>query len=124
MTNKVCFAINDNAYRLAELMIKNSEKYNINVKRESNGVRVLDAGLHCKGSILAGIGMIYILFILPKILPNIHSDKENWAIINLRYFNPIGAHDSGLIGEDPKDIPTSPCLPALTDHCPSSVFFH
>ena len=55
MTNKVCFAINDNAYRLAELMIKDSEKYNISVKRESNGVRVLDAGLHCKGSILAGI---------------------------------------------------------------------
>ena len=43
MTNKVCFAINDNAYRLAELMIKNSESTTY-VKRESNGVRVLDAG--------------------------------------------------------------------------------
>ena len=55
MTNKVCFAINDNAYRLAELMIRDSEKYNISVKCESNGVRILDAGLNCKGSILAGI---------------------------------------------------------------------
>ena len=55
MTNKVCFAINDNAYRLAGLMIKDSQKYNINVKCESNGVRILDAGLNCKGSILAGI---------------------------------------------------------------------
>ena len=55
MTNKVCFAINDNAYRLAELMIKDPEKYNISVKCESDGVRVLDAGLSCTGSILAGI---------------------------------------------------------------------
>ena len=55
MTNKVCFAINENAYRLAELMIKDAEKYNISVKCESNGVRILDAGLSCKGSILAGI---------------------------------------------------------------------
>ena len=55
MTNKVCFAINDNAYRLAELMMRDSEKYNIDVKCESNGVRILDAGLNCKGSILAGI---------------------------------------------------------------------
>ncbi len=55
MANKVCFAINENAYRLTELMIKKPEKYNIGVKCESNGVRILDAGLHCKGSILAGI---------------------------------------------------------------------
>ena len=27
------------------------------------------------------------------------------GIANLRYFNPIGAHNSGLIGEDPKGIP-------------------
>ena len=55
MTNKVCFAINDNAYQLAESMIKNSKKYNISVKCDSNGVKILDAGLNCKGSILAGI---------------------------------------------------------------------
>jgi UDP-glucose 4-epimerase len=34
------------------------------------------------------------------------SDK-NWAVINLRYFNPIGAHSSGLIGEDPSGIPNN-----------------
>ena len=53
MANKVCFAINENAYRLTELMIKKPEKYNISVKCESNGVRILDAGLNCKGSTLA-----------------------------------------------------------------------
>jgi UDP-glucose 4-epimerase len=35
-----------------------------------------------------------------------HSDPR-WAIAALRYFNPIGAHASGLIGEDPKGIPNN-----------------
>lgn len=35
-----------------------------------------------------------------------YADKE-WAVALLRYFNPIGAHPSGLIGEDPKGIPNN-----------------
>tara|TARA_A100001388_G_scaffold274599_1_gene258510 strand:- start:5779 stop:6834 length:1056 start_codon:yes stop_codon:yes gene_type:complete len=35
------------------------------------------------------------------------SDPQKWRIANLRYFNPIGAHDSGLIGENPKGIPNN-----------------
>jgi len=35
------------------------------------------------------------------------SDKENWKILNLRYFNPIGAHESGLIGEFPYKKPSN-----------------
>lgn len=35
------------------------------------------------------------------------SDPRKWEIISLRYFNPIGAHASGLIGEDPKDVPNN-----------------
>ncbi|KAL5247365.1 hypothetical protein ACHWQZ_G019289 [Mnemiopsis leidyi] len=34
------------------------------------------------------------------------SDPE-WNIVLLRYFNPVGAHKSGMIGEDPKDIPNN-----------------
>lgn len=34
------------------------------------------------------------------------SDKE-WTVVLLRYFNPVGAHPSGLIGEDPKGIPNN-----------------
>ena len=30
-----------------------------------------------------------------------NSSKNDWRIVNLRYFNPIGAHSSGLIGENP-----------------------
>ena len=36
-----------------------------------------------------------------------NSDKGEWKIINLRYFNPIGAHSSGDIGEDPIGIPNN-----------------
>ena len=39
--------------------------------------------------------------------------NQNWKIINLRYFNPIGAHSSGLIGEDPKSVSTN-IFPLIT----------
>ena len=35
------------------------------------------------------------------------SENDKWKIINLRYFNPIGAHPSGLIGENPKGVPNN-----------------
>jgi UDP-glucose 4-epimerase len=35
------------------------------------------------------------------------SSKDKWRIANLRYFNPIGAHESGLIGENPSDVPNN-----------------
>ena len=43
---------------------------------------------------------------IEKILKNLYEiDRKNWNVANLRYFNPIGAHESGLLGEDPKGIP-------------------
>ena len=41
-----------------------------------------------------------------------HADKE-WGIVLLRYFNPIGAHESGRIGEDPRGIPNN-LMPYIT----------
>ncbi len=41
-----------------------------------------------------------------------HADKE-WGIVLLRYFNPIGAHASGRIGEDPRGIPNN-LMPYIT----------
>lgn len=35
-----------------------------------------------------------------------HADPE-WSVVLLRYFNPVGAHESGTIGEDPKGIPNN-----------------
>lgn len=44
---------------------------------------------------------------LEQILTDIHTSDPEWNVILLRYFNPIGAHESGLIGEDPKGIPNN-----------------
>lgn len=44
---------------------------------------------------------------LEQILLDLHVADPEWNVILLRYFNPIGAHKSGLIGEDPKGIPNN-----------------
>jgi UDP-glucose 4-epimerase len=41
------------------------------------------------------------------ILSDIAASDAGWRIVNLRYFNPVGAHESGLIGEDPKGTPNN-----------------
>lgn len=38
---------------------------------------------------------------------DIQKADPEWRIILLRYFNPVGAHESGEIGEDPKGIPNN-----------------
>ncbi|QSX28892.1 UDP-glucose 4-epimerase GalE [Shewanella cyperi] len=42
-----------------------------------------------------------------EILADLHHADPSWNIARLRYFNPVGAHESGLIGEDPNDIPNN-----------------
>ena len=42
-----------------------------------------------------------------QILRDIAKADEEWSIVNLRYFNPVGAHKSGLIGEHPNGIPNN-----------------
>lgn len=42
-----------------------------------------------------------------EILSDLFHSDSSWALTVLRYFNPIGAHESGLIGEDPADIPNN-----------------
>ncbi len=46
-------------------------------------------------------------WMLEQILTDIQKSDPEWSVILLRYFNPIGAHRSGLIGEDPKGIPNN-----------------
>ncbi|OFC69034.1 UDP-glucose 4-epimerase GalE [Alteromonas confluentis] len=40
-------------------------------------------------------------------LTDLYASDEEWNIVLLRYFNPVGAHESGLIGEDPNGIPNN-----------------
>lgn len=45
--------------------------------------------------------------IIEDILADLHCADPGWNIARLRYFNPVGAHESGLIGEDPQGIPNN-----------------
>ncbi len=42
-----------------------------------------------------------------NILRDLYASDKEWTVVLLRYFNPVGAHESGLIGEDPKGIPNN-----------------
>ncbi|MFE0565567.1 UDP-glucose 4-epimerase GalE [Priestia megaterium] len=44
---------------------------------------------------------------IEEILKDLHYSDNNWSIALLRYFNPIGAHESGRMGEDPNGIPNN-----------------
>jgi len=46
-------------------------------------------------------------YIIERILRDIYKLDSNWKISILRYFNPVGAHDSGLVGEDPIGVPSN-----------------
>lgn len=49
----------------------------------------------------------YTKVICERILNDIYCSDNEWKIIILRYFNPIGAHPSGLVGENPNEIPNN-----------------
>ncbi|MGE8078376.1 UDP-glucose 4-epimerase GalE [Peribacillus loiseleuriae] len=51
--------------------------------------------------------------IIEQVLQDLYSSDPEWSISLLRYFNPIGAHESGLIGEDPQNIPNN-LMPYIT----------
>lgn len=51
--------------------------------------------------------------IIEEILRDLYQADTSWSIALLRYFNPVGAHKSGLIGEDPQGIPNN-LMPYLT----------
>ena len=44
---------------------------------------------------------------LEQVLMDLQKSDSEWNVVLLRYFNPIGAHPSGLIGEDPNGIPNN-----------------
>lgn len=46
-------------------------------------------------------------FMIEQMLCDISVSDNDWKITNLRYFNPIGAHESGRLGEDPNGIPNN-----------------
>ncbi|MBQ7305014.1 MAG: UDP-glucose 4-epimerase GalE, partial [Clostridia bacterium] len=52
-------------------------------------------------------------YMIEKILEGVVNADPEWSVVLLRYFNPIGAHESGRIGEDPSGIPNN-LIPYIT----------
>ena len=52
-------------------------------------------------------------YMIEKILEGVVTADPEWSVVLLRYFNPIGAHESGRIGEDPTGIPNN-LMPYIT----------
>lgn len=52
-------------------------------------------------------------YMIEKILQGVVDADPSWSVVLLRYFNPIGAHESGLIGENPNGIPNN-LMPYIT----------
>ena len=52
-------------------------------------------------------------WMLEQILTDLHTADPEWNVVLLRYFNPIGAHESGRIGENPNGIPNN-LMPYIT----------
>jgi len=44
---------------------------------------------------------------IEQILRDLCAAEPQWSVVSLRYFNPIGSHESGRIGEDPHDVPNN-----------------
>lgn len=49
----------------------------------------------------------YTKLVVEELLKDMVASDSTWSTTILRYFNPVGAHESGLIGEDPSDIPNN-----------------
>ncbi len=52
-------------------------------------------------------------WMIEQVLMDLHTADSSWNVVLLRYFNPVGAHGSGLIGEDPNGIPSN-LMPYIT----------
>ncbi|XP_054708540.1 UDP-glucose 4-epimerase-like [Uloborus diversus] len=46
-------------------------------------------------------------YFIEEILKDVSKSEKGWSVILLRYFNPVGAHESGIIGEDPHGVPNN-----------------
>lgn len=95
------------------VLIKLCEKYNVKnfVFSSSATVYGLPKNLPIKETDPVGCGITnpygQTKYMIERILMDVANADKSWNIILLRYFNPVGAHPSGLIGEDPKGIPNN-----------------
>ena len=70
----------------------------------------------CKNIIFSSSATVYgnpAVMPITEILRDLHVADNEWNVVLLRYFNPIGAHSSGLIGENPNGVPNN-LMPYIT----------
>ena len=80
--------------------------YNWTVERFGRYTRTLSPGLNLLIPYVDRVG--HKIIMMEQVLADVDaSEPGQWRIARLRYFNPVGAHASGLIGEDPQDIPNN-----------------
>ncbi len=114
---------------VGESVVKPMEYYENNIAGTLNLCRVM-AAHNCKNIIFSSSATVYgdpafvpiteecpkgtctnpygwSKWMLEQVLTDFHTADPEWNVILLRYFNPIGAHESGLMGEDPKGIPNN-----------------
>ncbi|NXU77671.1 GALE epimerase, partial [Oreotrochilus melanogaster] len=60
-------------------------------------------------------------YFIEEMIRDLCKAERDWNAVLLRYFNPIGAHESGMIGEDPQGIPNNQAEGALVDLSPVQV---
>ncbi|MGL5288051.1 MAG: UDP-glucose 4-epimerase GalE, partial [Aeromonas sp.] len=51
--------------------------------------------------------------IIEQVMEDLQAAEPHWSMVQLRYFNPVGAHESGTMGEDPQGIPNN-LMPYIT----------
>lgn len=103
----------DNNINSTLALLKKLKKHNIKklVFSSSATVYGTPSELPLKETSRVGVGITnpygQTKFMIEQILNDVSTADESMEITILRYFNPIGAHSSGLIGEDPNDIPNN-----------------
>ena len=114
---------------VGESVEKPWEYYNNNIAGTLNLIRIMNEK-NCKKMIFSASATVYgdpaqipiteecpkgavtnpygwTKWMIEQILTDLHTADPEWNVVLLRYFNPIGAHKSGRIGEDPKGIPNN-----------------
>lgn len=73
------------------------------------GICVFDVVSICRCKELVWLKNGYLCWqlFIEEIARDVQKSDPEWSVILLRYFNPVGAHPSGMIGEDPKGIPNN-----------------
>ena len=114
---------------VSESINKPTKYWDVNVNGTINLIRVMEES-NCRSIVFSSSATIYGVkddspikesfdiesinpygntkIVIEKLLKDLYlSSPDEWRISSLRYFNPIGAHESGLIGEDPLGIPNN-----------------